>query len=47
MDSDTTFTVTITGAAGQIGYSLIPLVASGMTFGDKVRMNLRLLDIEP
>lgn len=47
MDSETTFTVTITGAAGQIGYSLIPLVASGHTFGDKVRINLRLLDIEP
>uniref|UniRef100_A0A7S3N543 Malate dehydrogenase n=1 Tax=Euplotes harpa TaxID=151035 RepID=A0A7S3N543_9SPIT len=47
MDSEKTFTVVITGAAGQIGYSLIPLVCSGRTFGDKVRINLRLLDIEP
>ena len=47
MDSQTTFTVTITGGAGQIGYSLIPLVCSGHTFGDKVRINLKLLDIEP
>lgn len=46
MDSQT-FTVTITGGAGQIGYSLIPLVCSGQTFGDKVRLNLKLLDIEP
>jgi len=42
-----TFNVTITGGAGQIAYSLIPLVCSGQTFGDKIRINLRLLDIEP
>ena len=47
MDTEKTFTVAITGAAGQIGYSLIPIVCSGRTFGDKVRLNLRLLDIEP
>ena len=47
MDSEKCFTVTITDAAGQIGYSLIPLVCSGRTFGDKMRINLKLLDIEP
>lgn len=47
MDSDKSLTVTITGAAGQIGYSLIPLVCSGSTFGDKTRISLKLLDIEP
>lgn len=44
---DKTFTVTITGAAGQIGYSLIPLVCSGKTFGEDISINLKLLDIEP
>lgn len=47
MDTDKTLTVAITGAAGQIGYSLIPIVCSGRTFGNNVRLNLRLLDIEP
>lgn len=47
MESTKTFTVTITGAAGQIAYSLIPLVCSGKTFGEDVRINLKLLDIEP
>jgi len=39
-------TVLITGAAGQIGYSLVPLVASGQLFGENVPVNLHLLDIE-
>lgn len=39
--------VCITGAAGQIGYSLIPLVASGQMFGPHVKVDLRLLDIQP
>lgn len=47
MDSSKVLNVVITGAAGQIGYSLIPLVASGQTFGKDVEINLRLLDIEP
>ncbi len=39
--------VCITGAAGQIGYSLIPLVASGDVFGADQPIDLRLLDIPP
>jgi malate/lactate dehydrogenase len=39
--------VCITGAAGQIGYSLIPLVASGEMFGSDQPIELRLLDIAP
>lgn len=37
--------VVLTGAAGQIGYSLIPLLADGRVFGDRV-VNLRLLDVD-
>jgi malate dehydrogenase len=37
--------VLITGAAGQIGYSLIPLVASGAVFGEDQPIILHLLDI--
>jgi len=37
--------VLITGAAGQIAYSLIPLVASGQTFGPSQKIILHLLDI--
>jgi len=39
--------VAISGAAGQIGYSLIPLVASGDVFGPTNPVILHLLDIEP
>ncbi len=39
--------VCITGAAGQIGYALIPLVASGDVFGYDQPVELRLLDIAP
>lgn len=39
--------VCITGAAGQIGYSLTPLVASGEVFGNDQPIELRLLDIAP
>lgn len=38
--------VCVTGAAGQIGYSLVPLVASGDMFGPDQRIELRMLDIE-
>jgi hypothetical protein len=38
--------VAVTGAAGQIAYSLIPQLLSGNIFPD-TRINLRLLDIEP
>jgi malate dehydrogenase len=37
----------ITGAAGQIGYSLIPLVASGQVLGPDQPIILHLLDIPP
>lgn len=39
--------VLITGAAGQIGYSLIPLVAHGDVFGPTQPVILHLLDIPP
>lgn len=37
-------TVTVTGAAGQIAYSLLFRIAAGNVFGDR-RVNLRLLEI--
>ena len=40
-------TVAITGGAGQIAYSLLPLVCSGQVFGPDRPVSLRLLDIEP
>ena len=39
-------TICVTGAAGQIAYSFIPQLASGMCFPG-VRLHLRLLDIQP
>jgi malate dehydrogenase len=39
--------VTITGAAGNIGYALLFRVASGQLFGPKQPVVLRLLEIEP
>lgn len=36
--------VVITGGAGQIGYQLAPLIASGQTFGEQ-SVNLRLLEL--
>ncbi len=39
--------VTVTGAAGQIGYSLLFRIASGQLFGPDVEVELRLLEIEP
>src|SRR5688572_20352227 len=43
----TTVTVTVTGAAGQIGYALLFRVASGQLLGDDVPVRLRLLEIAP
>ncbi|MFO7325363.1 MAG: malate dehydrogenase [Pseudomonadota bacterium] len=40
-------TVTITGAAGQIGYALAFRVASGQLLGSDVPVNLNLLEITP
>ena len=37
--------VLVTGAAGQISYSLLPLLCSGLVFGKSQRLILHLLDI--
>ena len=39
--------VTITGAAGQIGYALVFRIASGQMFGPDTPVELRLLEIAP
>ncbi len=39
--------VTVTGAAGQIGYALLFRIASGQLLGPDRRVALRLLEIEP
>jgi len=38
-------TVCVTGAAGQIGYALLPHLCSGATFGPDQPVNLHLLDL--
>lgn len=40
-------TVAVTGAAGQIGYSLLFRIAQGDLFGPETLVNLRLLEIPP
>jgi malate dehydrogenase len=40
-------TVSVTGAAGQIGYALVFRIASGYVFGPDQPVNLRLIEIEP
>jgi len=40
-------TVSVTGAAGQIGYALLFRIASGALFGPDQPVNLRLIEIEP
>ena len=35
--------VVVTGAAGQIAYSLLPMLCSGQVFGVDIKINLRLL----
>ena len=37
--------VTVTGAAGQIGYSLLFRIASGQLLGPEQQVDLRLLEI--
>ena len=37
--------VCVTGAAGQIGYALLPHICSGRTFGPSTKIILHLLDI--
>lgn len=39
--------VAITGAAGQIGYALLPRLANGEVFGQDTRVDLHLLEITP
>jgi malate dehydrogenase len=39
--------VAVTGAAGQIGYALLPRLASGEVFGSRTRVSLNLLEIAP
>ncbi|MHA4817174.1 malate dehydrogenase [Streptomyces aculeolatus] len=44
---DSPVTVTVTGAAGQIGYALLFRIASGQLLGPDVPVKLRLLEITP
>jgi len=39
--------IAVTGAAGQIGYSLLPMIASGGIFGPNVKVALQLLEVTP
>jgi malate dehydrogenase len=39
--------VAVTGAAGQIGYAILPRLASGEVFGHDTRVALHLLEITP
>jgi malate dehydrogenase len=43
--SDSPVKVTVTGAAGQIGYALLPRIASGQLLGPDTTVELRLLEI--
>jgi len=45
--SDSPVKVTVTGAAGQIGYALLPRIASGQPLGPDTAVELRLLEITP
>ena len=42
-----TVKVAVTGAAGQIGYALLPRLASGQVFGPDTKVDLHLLEITP
>ncbi|MFH1570440.1 MAG: malate dehydrogenase [Gemmatimonadota bacterium] len=42
-----TVRVAVTGAAGQIGYAILPRLASGAVFGPDTRIALQLLEITP
>lgn len=39
--------VAVTGAAGQIGYAILPRIASGQVFGPETKLDLHLLEITP
>lgn len=45
--SRTIVKVAVTGAAGNIGYALLPRLASGEIFGPQTQVELRLLEITP
>ncbi len=47
MSSNAPVKVAVTGAAGQIGYSLLFRIASGALFGPDTPVELRLLEISP
>ena len=42
-----TIRIAVTGAAGQIGYSLLPRIAAGEMFGSNSKITLQLLEIPP
>ena len=42
-----TIRIAVTGAAGQIGYSLLPRIATGEMFGPDAKVTLQLLEIPP
>jgi hypothetical protein len=43
--SPKTLRVLVTGAGGQIAYSLLPMIVNGQMFGPNVRVRLHLLDL--
>jgi len=43
----TTKRIAVTGAAGQIGYSLLPLIAAGGIYGPGTKVVLQLLEVTP
>ena len=45
MNASNPVTVTVTGAAGAIGYALVPRIASGNMLGDDTLVELRLLEV--
>ena len=47
MSAPSPMRVTVTGAAGQIGYALLFRIASGQMFGPDVPVALRLLEVTP
>eukprot|EP00307_Rebecca_sp_RCC1486_P014202 CAMPEP_0119413540 /NCGR_PEP_ID=MMETSP1335-20130426/5588_1 /TAXON_ID=259385 /ORGANISM="Chrysoculter rhomboideus, Strain RCC1486" /LENGTH=329 /DNA_ID=CAMNT_0007438341 /DNA_START=65 /DNA_END=1054 /DNA_ORIENTATION=+ len=44
---ESSINVVVTGAAGQISYSLLPRLLDGTIFGAHVKINLRLLEVAP
>jgi malate dehydrogenase len=45
VNASTPVTVTVTGAAGAIGYALLPRIASGSMLGEDTLVELRLLEV--